>query len=135
MNFRVRHFPQYRQEILEEMVKMNRSYQPDLVLLPCATDLHQDHGTIAEEGFRAFKRTTIWAYESPWNQIESRITGYFQIAEEDLGRKISAIAAYQSQQHRPYVTSDWVRALATVRGSQIGVPLAEGFEIVRNILR
>jgi LmbE family N-acetylglucosaminyl deacetylase len=133
LHFRVRHFPQYRQDILEEMVKLNRSYQPDLVLLPCATDTHQDHGTVALEGFRAFKRTTIWGYESPWNQIETRISGYVPVTEEDLKRKIAAIAAYRSQQHRPYVTPEWVRALATVRGGQIGVPLAEGFEVVRNI--
>ena len=37
--------------------------KPDLVLMPSRNDLHQDHFTIATEGLRAFKFTSILAYE------------------------------------------------------------------------
>src|SRR5438128_2015400 len=52
-NYEVRIFPQFRQEILEDMVKLNKKIQPDLVLLPCRSDVHQDHETINREGIRA----------------------------------------------------------------------------------
>lgn len=135
LTFRVRHFPKYRQEILEELVKLNKCYEPDLVLIPSTTDTHQDHKTIAEEAYRAFKRTSIWAYEVPWNQPVSRLNGFFSIDEKDLNRKLAAIASYKSQQHRTYVSPDFVRSLAVVRGSQIGSELAEAFEVVKQIHR
>jgi LmbE family N-acetylglucosaminyl deacetylase len=135
LTFPVRHFPKYRQEILEELVKLNKCYEPDLVLVPSTTDTHQDHKTIAEEAYRAFKRTSIWAYEVPWNQPVSRLNGYFSIDEKDLKRKLAAIAAYKSQKHRTYVSPDFIRSLAVVRGSQIGVEMAEAFEVVKQIHR
>jgi LmbE family N-acetylglucosaminyl deacetylase len=135
LTFRVRHFPKYRQEILEELVKLNKCYEPNLVLVPSTTDTHQDHKTIAEEAYRAFKRTSIWAYEVPWNQQVSRLNGFFSIDEKDLNRKLAAIASYKSQQHRTYVSPDFVRSLAVVRGSQIGSELAEAFEVVKHIHR
>lgn len=133
LNFQVRHFPRYRQEILEELVKINRSFEPDLVLVPSTTDTHQDHKTIADEAYRAFKKTSIWAYEVPWNQVVSRLNGFFRIEEADLNKKILAISAYKSQQHRTYVSSDFIRSLAVVRGSQIGCNLAEAFEVVKHV--
>ena len=66
-DFQVRHFPAHRQEILEELVRLNRRIVPDLVLAPSLHDVHQDHHTIAEEAIRAFKRTSILGYEEPWN--------------------------------------------------------------------
>ena len=53
-DFDVRHFPSHRQEILEEMIKLNASIKPDLVLMPNVNDIHQDHQTIYAEGLRAF---------------------------------------------------------------------------------
>lgn len=135
LTFPVRHFPRYRQEILEELVKLNKCYEPDLVLVPSTTDTHQDHKTIAEEAYRAFKKTSMWAYEVPWNQPVSRLNGFFSIHEKDLNRKLAAIASYKSQQHRTYVSPDFVRSLAVVRGSQIGSELAEAFEVVKHIYR
>jgi LmbE family N-acetylglucosaminyl deacetylase len=131
--FKVRHFPRDRQEILEVLVQLNLSYQPDLVLMPSTGDTHQDHKTIAEEAFRAFKRTSMWAYEVPWNQQVSKVNCFVSVSEEELQKKINAIEAYESQKHRKYTTNQFIRSLAVVRGGQMGVPLAEGFEIVRQI--
>src|SRR5690606_6859294 len=57
--YRVRRFAQYRQEILEDLVQLNKDIQPDLVLMTSTNDLHQDHETIAKEGLRAFKFSSI----------------------------------------------------------------------------
>lgn len=135
LDFKVRYFPRDRQDLLEVLVKLNRTYQPDLVLVPSASDTHQDHRTVAEEAYRAFKRTSIWAYEVPWNQAQSHLNGFVAIDEAHLQRKLAAVGAYESQRHRSYVSPEFVRSLAVVRGSQMGVPLAEGFEIVRSMHR
>jgi len=53
--FQVRKLNYVRQEILEELVKIKREINPDLVFIPSPNDLHQDHQTVAMEGMRAFK--------------------------------------------------------------------------------
>src|ERR1700752_253079 len=58
-DFEVRTFPAARQEILELLIEVARDVKPDAVLLPTVGHIHQDHGVIAAEGLRAFKRTTI----------------------------------------------------------------------------
>lgn len=135
LDFKVRTFPEHRQQILDTMLLLNRKYQPSLVLLPSTTDTHQDHITIAEEGFRAFKRTTMLAYEKPWNNIEFSARCFVILDEADLQRKIAALACYESQKGRQYINADYVRALALVRGTQIGQPMAELFDTPRLILR
>src|SRR5207302_8619598 len=63
-DFDVRTFPEHRQDILEVLVALWDEWQPDVVFQPSLHDVHQDHQTIAEEGLRALKRTTILGYES-----------------------------------------------------------------------
>src|SRR5215210_4151853 len=42
-DFEVRKLLFHRQEILEELLKINNEIQPDAVLLPAQNDVHQDH--------------------------------------------------------------------------------------------
>src|SRR5262245_27730455 len=51
-DFEVRVFPKHRQEILEEMVALNKKIKPDLVFIPAEADIHQDHGVIHTEALR-----------------------------------------------------------------------------------
>src|ERR1700758_4174297 len=69
-DFDVRTFPERRQEILEALVALWEEWKPDVVFQPSLHDVHQDHRTVAEEGLRAFKRTTILGYEIPWGVFE-----------------------------------------------------------------
>ena len=130
-NFRVRRFPEFRQEILEEMVKISRELQPDLVLLPASTDTHQDHQVISQEGFRAFKRTSMLGYEIPWNNSSFVASGYVKLEAEHLDRKVRALSCYKSQSFRSYAKKEFIEALALVRGTQIGSRYAELFESIR----
>jgi LmbE family N-acetylglucosaminyl deacetylase len=133
LHFTVRTFPEKRQDILDQMIKLNKEYKPDVVFLPSTHDTHQDHLTIAQEGFRAFKKTTMLAYEALWNNLDFRTT-YFQILTEDhLQTKIRALQCYKSQMHRSYATEEFIRSLAITRGTQIGQRYAEVFEVVRMI--
>ncbi|MFC1939361.1 PIG-L deacetylase family protein [Chloroflexota bacterium] len=46
-DFPRRIFPQYRQEILDELHEIKREFKPHLVIAPSLNDIHQDHKTVA----------------------------------------------------------------------------------------
>ena len=132
--FRVRHFPSVRQDILERLVEVRRRINPDLVLLPSSFDTHQDHRTVFEEGFRAFKHCTVLGYEMPQNLISFSHSAFVSLTESHVAGKIAALNRYQSQLFRPYATDDFIRGLAKVRGVQCGCEFAEAFEVIRLIV-
>lgn len=133
-DFEVRHFPEHRQQILEKFVALNRAIKPQLLLLPSSFDTHQDHATVYQEGFRAFKNCSILGYELPQNTISFENSAFIRLSEENIKKKISCLSLYQSQSLRPYATPEFIRSLATVRGVQSGGQLAEAFEVVRMVL-
>jgi LmbE family N-acetylglucosaminyl deacetylase len=133
-DFEVRRFPELRQPILDKMIELSRRYQPDMVFLPSANDTHQDHQIIAQEGFRAFKRTTMLGYEVPWNNLDFRTSCFVDLSEENLETKIRAVGTYESQKHRDYASAEFIRSLALTRGVQIGKRYAESFEVVRWVI-
>lgn len=132
-NYEVRELPQYRQQILEELLQLNKQINPDLVLLPAASDVHQDHQVIHQEGMRAFKNTTFAGYELPWNNYSFRTNFFMQLTEKELNSKIASLKAYQSQAHHNYMQEDFTRSLAKVRGVQCNAAYAEAFEIYKLI--
>ncbi len=133
-DFEVRCFPEQRQKILDKMIGLQKKYQPDMVFLPSANDTHQDHQTIAQEGFRAFKRTTMLGYEVPWNNLDFRTSCFVDVSENHLKSKINALDKYESQKHRNYANEEFIRSLALTRGVQIGKRYAEAFEVVRWVI-
>jgi len=132
--YKVRHFAQQRQEILEDLVKLNDKIKPDIVFMPCLQDLHQDHSTMAIEGLRAFKRTSILAYEIPWNNINISTQCFINLEDHHLEKKIAALNFYNSQKNRYYASEEFIRSLAVTRGTQIARKYAEVFEVIRWIL-
>lgn len=129
--YEVRKLPEHRQQILEEMVRIRREIEPDVVFLPCSHDLHQDHETITREGLRAFRNGTLLGYEMPRNNITFSAQAFFVLTEADVDAKIRALKCYESQKFRGYTDERYIRALCTTRGVQIGVELAEAFEVLR----
>jgi N-acetylglucosamine malate deacetylase 1 len=135
LDFEVRTFPAFRQEILEVMVRLNAELDPSMVFLPSSNDTHQDHQTVSAEGFRAFKKTSIFGYELPWNNLTFTSSAFIVVEESHLEQKIKALACYASQSDRTYATGDFVRSIAKVRGTQIGAAYAEAFEAIRLVRR
>jgi N-acetylglucosamine malate deacetylase 1 len=132
-DFDVRTFPDTRQEILEILVALNADLQPDVVLQPSLGDIHQDHETVAREGLRAFKRTTLLGYEIPWNCFEFRQQAFVGLEPHHLDAKVAALRCYESQQHRNYANEEYIRNLARTHGIVSGRELAEAFEVYRLI--
>ena len=130
-DFDVRTFPDHRQEILELLVAIWEDWKPDAVFQPSLHDVHQDHQTVAQEGLRAFKRTTVLGYEIPWNNFDFAYQAYIALEERHVERKIAALARYASQQHRRYSDPDYARSLARIHGTNVNREYAEVFQVYR----
>lgn len=130
-NYPTRHFGEHRQLILDELIRLDRSIRPGLVLIPASSDTHQDHQIIREEGFRAFKRTSLIGYEMPQNNLNFQTNMFVKVEEENLKAKCEALRCYESQKERPYISEDFIKGLARVRGMQAGCNYAEAFEVIR----
>lgn len=133
-NYPVRNLNFARQDILEDMIKIRRSKEFDLVLMPSLKDIHQDHATVAQEALRAFKNISILGYEVLWNNLSFDTTCFIKLEEKHLEKKISALNCYSSQAGRIYMSKEFIFSLAKVRGVQIGSDYAECFEVVRWVL-
>jgi len=133
-DYDVRTFGYHRQEILDDLIKLRKDINPDLIFIPTLTDVHQDHHTIAVEGMRAFKFKSIMSYELPWNNFSFSTSSFIHLDEKYIQTKVNALKAYLSQAHRPYSDEDFIRSVARTRGVQIGTKYAEAFEMVRWII-
>lgn len=133
-NFQVRKLNYVRQEILEELIKLREKINPELILMPCLNDIHQDHSTVAQEGLRAFKTKTILGYELIWNNLSFNTTSFFKLENHHIQAKADALKEYKSQGVRDYMSEDFIYALAKARGVQIGTQFAEVFEVIRLVI-
>ena len=133
-DFDVRTFPEHRQQILELLIELWNDWQPDVVFQPSLHDIHQDHQTIAAEGLRAFKRTTILGYEIPWNNFDFSYQAYVSLDRSHVERKVAALECYASQKHRRYANPEYVWNVARTHGINVNREYAEVFQVYRVIV-
>lgn len=132
-DYPVRRFPDYRQEILENILKLKHEIVPDMVLLPSSSDIHQDHSVVHTEGLRAFKEITVLGYELPWNTMSFQPQAFSILDVHHLNIKWQSLSAYKSQiiLARPYFDKSFILGLAKMRGVQIKCEWAEAYEVLR----
>ena len=136
LEYEVRTFPLHRQEILDDMLALNRQIKPELVLVPSSNDIHQDHQVIYAEALRAFKKNaSIWGYEHPWNNLTFTTDIFVKLEKRHIKKKIDAMKQYESQNFRSYFDEKYIKALAYMRGTQVDYPFAETFELIRLLVR
>ena len=134
MDYKVRKLSEVRQEVLENLVNIRKSFIPDIVIGPSLNDFHQDHGVVAQEMIRAFKTScSILCYEIPWNHVEFKTQFFVKLNESQIESKLKKLECYKTQlvAKRNYFTKDFIKGLARVRGAQINHDFAEAFEVVR----
>ena len=131
LKYPVRRLNEYRQDILDEMIRIRKRLNPDLVFIPATGDIHQDHETIHNEGVRAFKNTSVLGYELPWNHLSCHYTMYASVTGDEVGLKVDLASIYKTQAGRPYSSPEFIRSLACVNGTIIGLEYAERFEVIR----
>jgi len=133
-HYKVRKLNYSRQEILEDLIKHRKNIVPDLVIMPSLHDIHQDHSTIAQEGLRAFKNTTILGYELIWNNLTFNTVSFVKLDKRHIEAKVNALKEYKSQEGRDYISDEFIFSLARTRGVQIGTTYAESFEVIRWVI-
>lgn len=133
--FTTRVFPDSRQEILEYFLKLRREFQPDLIFTHSKQDVHQDHLTIADEALRAFRGITVLGFD-----VVRSSYGFFphflvEVNEEDVNKKIEALAQYETYRDKYYFNSELTRSILVRHGALAELPFAEGFDILRIVGR
>jgi LmbE family N-acetylglucosaminyl deacetylase len=140
-------------EIVQFIEKYIEELQPDIVITHHPYDLNNDHyhtSKACQAAVRLFQRkpikpikglyfmeipsSTDWAF--PVDGQQFRPDTFIEIGEEGLCRKLEALYAYEGVMRKyPHPRSDEaIRALAVLRGSQVGRNLCEGFQTAMNII-
>jgi LmbE family N-acetylglucosaminyl deacetylase len=129
--FTTRVFPDARQEILEYFLKLRKDFNPDLIFVHSNKDVHQDHLTMTDEALRAFRGITVLGFD-----VVRSSYGFFphflvEVTEEDVNKKIEALACYETYRDRYYFNSELTRSIMVRHGALAERPFAEGFDILR----
>jgi LmbE family N-acetylglucosaminyl deacetylase len=140
-------------DIVEFIEKYIERLQPDIIVTHHPYDLNNDHyhtSKACQAAARLFQRkpikplkalyfmeipsSTDWAF--PVDGQQFRPDTFIEIGEEGLSQKIDALHAYQGVMRKyPHPRSnESIRALAILRGSQVGRNLCEGFQTAMNII-
>jgi LmbE family N-acetylglucosaminyl deacetylase len=140
-------------EIVQFIEKYIEELQPDIVITHHPYDLNNDHyhtSKACQAAVRLFQRkpikplnalyfmeipsSTDWAF--PVDGQQFRPDTFIEIGEEGLSRKLEALHAYQGIMRKyPHPRSDEaIRALAVLRGSQVGRILCEGFQTAMKMI-
>jgi LmbE family N-acetylglucosaminyl deacetylase len=129
--FETRRFPHYRQEILEYLIQINRTYKPDLIFVHTKADIHQDHATLTEEALRAFRGTTVLGFDVIRSSYGFFPSFLVEVSETAVEKKIEALRQYKTYQNRYYFDPDITRSTLIRNGAICERPYAEGFDILR----
>jgi LmbE family N-acetylglucosaminyl deacetylase len=109
--------------------------KPETILTHTINDIHQDHRQVGWLSVSAFRNAPrLLAYETP------RVTPafsptYFIDITNCVTDKWSALKCHFSQKTKRYITYESMVNLASFRGSQVNLPAAEAFEVVRYVER
>ncbi len=99
-------------------------YDPGLVFIPSPNDTHQDHQAVSQEGFRAFRKTSLLGYEVPWNNLTLHTNAFCVVTEDHMRTKLEALRCTTS-------TTEFVLSWDPTRGGLIGEAFGESFEVIR----
>lgn len=137
--FQVRRFQEFRQEILDIIIKFRDKIRPEIVFIPATVDIHQDHEVVNQESIRAFRNCcSIYGYDFPWSDLYGmKMNLFYQLEERHIKKKVEAVSCLKSQiiKKTNYLTEQYVRGLAIERGVRIRANYAEAFEVIRDIRR
>jgi LmbE family N-acetylglucosaminyl deacetylase len=129
--FETRRFPHARQEILEYMIDLNRSFTPDIVFVHTKADIHQDHGTITEEALRAFRGVTVLGFDVIRSSYGFFPSFLVEVSSMDVEKKVTALSEYKTYEGKYYFSPDITRATLVRHGALCERQFAEGFDILR----
>ncbi len=124
-------FPENAEKIRGILEEERENWKPDIIVVHSINNIHQDHKTLAEEAVRIFRNQSIIMYEDVKSTPRFQPVAFVSLTEEQLEKKIRSLECYETQKRRYYFDMEFIRALAKVRGKQMGFDFAEGFEVYR----
>jgi len=129
--FETRRFPQARQEILEYLIHLNRTYEPDIIFTHTKSDIHQDHATVTQEALRAFRGKTVLGFD-----VIRSTYGFFpnflvEVTEEGVQKKIKSLSEYKTYADKYYFSEEITKSTLIRNGALAERKYAEGFDILR----
>jgi LmbE family N-acetylglucosaminyl deacetylase len=129
--FRDSFFPYEGREIKEVFGALAKTVNPDLIFTHRREDAHQDHRTLADLTWCAFRNHQILEYEIPKYEGDLGLPNvYIRLSEEVARRKIDALVeSFPSQHEKPWFSPETFTALLRIRGLECNAPskLAEAF--------
>ena len=135
-----------QKELNDAISKVINDFKPDILYIPHKGDLNKDHRLIFEACLVAsrpvnhkIKRILSCEVlsETEWGQaIEPFVPNLYVDIGKYINKKIEAFSAYKSEVREfPNPRSiEGIKSLARKRGSEVCLPYAEAFIIVREIL-
>jgi LmbE family N-acetylglucosaminyl deacetylase len=136
--FRDGYFPAQYAEVKQAIEAARAGFEPDLIFTHYRHDGHQDHRTISDLTYTAFRRHFILEYEIPKYDGDTGAPNLFvPLGPEIRGRKIDGLMRhFGTQGHRSWFTPETFDGLMRLRGVQSGADdgYAEGFYCRRALL-
>jgi LmbE family N-acetylglucosaminyl deacetylase len=130
-------------DTIKEIENVIDLVKPDIVFSHSSKDSHQDHRNTSLASLSAARRIDrVLLYESP-AALREFCPQVFVDVSSMFSRKLEALSAFNSQRSKTYLeTKDSasiyrtgaIEGLARFRGFQVGVSLAEAYEVGRFIL-
>lgn len=135
-------------DIIKVVNRFVEKYQPDTIFTHHHGDLNIDHQRTCEAVLTACRPVgdycveRIYAFETPssteWNYRYNApfCPNVFFDVTDTLEAKIRGMACYRTESARyPHPRSpEALRALGQYRGTNVGVPMAEAFELLREVV-
>jgi len=135
-------------DIVKSIEKAKNEYQPSLVYTHSGADLNVDHRVVANAVLTAFrpqpnekcKEIRLFEVASATDYGNEALTGTFSPnlfidISEMWEAKAAALNAYESEMRSyPHSRSiEGIRNLAKLRGNQVGLDMAEAFQVIRKL--
>lgn len=117
-------------KVIEDLVNL---INPTHVYTHTEHDTHKDHRSVHFATLSACRKVkNIYCYQSPSTTTKFNPTLFIGITEEQLAKKLKAIAYFETQCGiRPYLEPDMIRATARYWSRFNNYQLAEPMEIIR----
>ena len=129
--FRDSFFPHTWLEIKEQFAELARRVSPELIFTHRREDAHQDHRTLAELTWCAFRDHAILEYEIPKYEGDLGAPNvYVQLDAEIAQRKLTTLVdSFPTQHEKPWFSRETFESLLRLRGLECNAPskMAEAF--------
>ena len=135
-------------EVIRKLNRVVHMVHPEVIYLPHGGDLHNDHKIINYCGLvvsrplpgKSIKKVLVYETisETEWGDQYNQkfVANYYVDISPHLEKKLEALSAYRTElRDYPHPRSlSSVRIKAQQRGSEVSLPAAEAFMLVRGIV-